>query len=79
MVRHGTALSDALHVCICPSQDIISPDEEGVCTHKMFQPSGLEGLLRSAAECFRMAQMYEHVIEVGRRWREGSRADRDVM
>eukprot|EP00051_Salpingoeca_urceolata_P015144 m.194842 g.194842 ORF g.194842 m.194842 type:complete len:2019 (+) comp18304_c1_seq1:82-6138(+) len=46
------------------SDDLSSPDEEGICDHKMFQVSGLVGLLRQSAELFRAAQMYETANEV---------------
>ncbi|XP_052775389.1 dedicator of cytokinesis protein 7-like isoform X2 [Mya arenaria] len=41
------------------SDDIVSPDEEGICTGMYFTENGLVGLLEQAASCFTMAQMYE--------------------
>ncbi|XP_035698985.1 dedicator of cytokinesis protein 7-like isoform X3 [Branchiostoma floridae] len=41
------------------SDDVVSPDEEGICTGKYFTELGLVGLLEQAAYAFSMAQMYE--------------------
>ncbi|KAG8222990.1 hypothetical protein J437_LFUL002713 [Ladona fulva] len=41
------------------SDDVLSPDEEGVCLGKDFTESGLVGLLEHAANSFHMAGMYE--------------------
>ena len=36
------------------SDDVVSPDEEGICTGKYFSESGLVGLLEQAASSFTM-------------------------
>ena len=36
------------------SDDVVSPDEEGVCTGKYFTESGLVGILEQAASSFTM-------------------------
>ena len=36
------------------SDDIVSPDEEGICTGMYFTENGLVGLLEQAASCFTM-------------------------
>ncbi|XP_071439283.1 dedicator of cytokinesis protein 7 [Hetaerina americana] len=41
------------------SDDVLSPDEEGVCLGKDFTESGLVGLLEHAANSFNTAGMYE--------------------
>ncbi|KAK3089282.1 hypothetical protein FSP39_002319 [Pinctada imbricata] len=46
------------------SDDVVSPDEEGVCTGKYFTETGLVGILEQAASSFTMAQMFEAVNEV---------------
>ena len=46
------------------SDDVVSPDEEGVCTGQYFSTSGLVGLLESAAALFKKAQCGEIVNEV---------------
>ncbi|XP_073090159.1 dedicator of cytokinesis protein 7 isoform X10 [Manis javanica] len=46
------------------SDDVVSPDEEGICSGKYFTESGLVGLLERAAASFSMAGMYEAVNEV---------------
>uniref|UniRef100_A0A3P9IZ97 Dedicator of cytokinesis 7 n=1 Tax=Oryzias latipes TaxID=8090 RepID=A0A3P9IZ97_ORYLA len=46
------------------SDDVVSPDEEGICSGKYFTEIGLVGLLEQAASCFSMAGMYEAVNEV---------------
>ncbi|KAM9483107.1 dedicator of cytokinesis protein 7 isoform 13-T13 [Clarias gariepinus] len=46
------------------SDDVVSPDEEGICSGKYFTEGGLVGLLEQAAASFSMAGMYEAVNEV---------------
>ncbi|XP_038048648.1 dedicator of cytokinesis protein 7-like isoform X3 [Patiria miniata] len=46
------------------SDDVVSPDEEGICTGKYFTESGLVGLLEHAATSFNQAGMFEAVNEV---------------
>ncbi|KAM6957051.1 dedicator of cytokinesis protein 7 [Aplochiton taeniatus] len=46
------------------SDDILSPEEEGICAGKYFSESGLVGLLEQAASSFNMAAMYEAINEV---------------
>lgn len=46
------------------SDDVVSPDEEGVCTGQYFSISGLVGLLESAAALFQKAHCGEIVNEV---------------
>ncbi|XP_041695999.2 dedicator of cytokinesis protein 7 isoform X13 [Coregonus clupeaformis] len=46
------------------SDDVVSPDEEGICSGKYFTEAGLVGLLDQAASSFSMAGMYEAVNEV---------------
>ncbi|XP_057299405.1 dedicator of cytokinesis protein 7-like isoform X1 [Hydractinia symbiolongicarpus] len=46
------------------SDDVISPDEEGICTGKYFSESGLVGLLEHAVHMFKNALMYELINEV---------------
>uniref|UniRef100_A0A8D0ACJ9 Dedicator of cytokinesis 7 n=1 Tax=Sander lucioperca TaxID=283035 RepID=A0A8D0ACJ9_SANLU len=46
------------------SDDVVSPDEEGICSGKYFTEIGLVGLLEQAASSFSMAGMYEAVNEV---------------
>ncbi|XP_069126839.1 dedicator of cytokinesis protein 7-like isoform X2 [Argopecten irradians] len=46
------------------SDDVVSPDEEGICTGKYFTESGLVGLLEQAASSFSMATMYEAINHV---------------
>lgn len=36
------------------SDDVVSPDEEGICTGKYFSEHGLVGLLEQAASSFTM-------------------------
>uniref|UniRef100_A0A672MKY1 Dedicator of cytokinesis 6 n=1 Tax=Sinocyclocheilus grahami TaxID=75366 RepID=A0A672MKY1_SINGR len=43
------------------SDDILSPEEEGICSGKYFSESGLVGLLEQAAASFNMAAMYEAI------------------
>ena len=38
------------------SDDVVSPDEEGICTGKYFTESGLIGLLEQAASSFNMVR-----------------------
>ncbi|XP_075219096.1 dedicator of cytokinesis [Lycorma delicatula] len=46
------------------SEDVLSPEEEGVCLGKDFTESGLIGLLEHAANCFHTAGMYEAMNSV---------------
>ncbi|KAK7862685.1 hypothetical protein R5R35_000927 [Gryllus longicercus] len=46
------------------SDDVLSPEEEGVCLGKDFTESGLVGLLEHAASSFLTAGMYEAVNDV---------------
>ncbi|KAK2489971.1 hypothetical protein MC885_012071 [Smutsia gigantea] len=46
------------------SDDILSPDEDGVCSGRYFTESGLVGLLEQAAELFSTGGLYETVNEV---------------
>ena len=46
------------------SDDVVSPDEEGVCTGRDFSTPGLVELLEKAAEQFQKAQCGEVVNEV---------------
>uniref|UniRef100_A0A6Q2XG36 Dedicator of cytokinesis 8 n=1 Tax=Esox lucius TaxID=8010 RepID=A0A6Q2XG36_ESOLU len=46
------------------SDDILSPDEDGVCSGRYFTTSGLVGLLEQAAELFSSGGLYEAVNEV---------------
>ncbi|XP_063043181.1 dedicator of cytokinesis protein 7-like isoform X2 [Engraulis encrasicolus] len=46
------------------SDDILSPEEEGICAGKYFSEAGLVGLLEQAAASFHMAAMYEAINEV---------------
>ncbi|KAJ7993970.1 hypothetical protein DPEC_G00261100 [Dallia pectoralis] len=46
------------------SDDILSPDEDGVCSGRCFTTSGLVGLLEQAAELFSSGGLYEAVNEV---------------
>nr|XP_033780870.1 dedicator of cytokinesis protein 8 isoform X2 [Geotrypetes seraphini] len=46
------------------SDDILSPDEDGVCSGKYFSEIGLVGLLEQAAELLSTAGLYETVNEV---------------
>ncbi|KAL0992883.1 hypothetical protein UPYG_G00100510 [Umbra pygmaea] len=46
------------------SDDILSPEEEGICAGKYFSELGLVGLLEQAASSFHMAFMYEAINEV---------------
>uniref|UniRef100_A0A3Q3WTZ9 Uncharacterized protein n=1 Tax=Mola mola TaxID=94237 RepID=A0A3Q3WTZ9_MOLML len=46
------------------SDDVLSPEEEGICTGKYFSETGLVGLLEQAAASFNMAAMYEAINEV---------------
>ncbi|XP_070541056.1 dedicator of cytokinesis protein 7-like isoform X2 [Ptychodera flava] len=46
------------------SDDVVSPDEEGICTGKYFSENGLVGLLEMTASSFNNAAMYESVSEV---------------
>ncbi|XP_075683845.1 dedicator of cytokinesis protein 8 isoform X2 [Rhinoderma darwinii] len=46
------------------SDDILTPDEDGVCSGRYFSETGLVGLLEQAAELFRQAGFFETVNEV---------------
>ncbi|XP_040264247.1 dedicator of cytokinesis protein 7 isoform X4 [Bufo bufo] len=46
------------------SDDVVSPDEEGICSGKYFTEAGLVGLLEQAAASFSLAGMYEAVNDV---------------
>uniref|UniRef100_A0A3B3THC4 Dedicator of cytokinesis 6 n=1 Tax=Poecilia latipinna TaxID=48699 RepID=A0A3B3THC4_9TELE len=46
------------------SDDVLSPEEEGICAGKYFSEAGLVGLLEQAAASFNMAAMYEAINEV---------------
>ncbi|GFN96684.1 dedicator of cytokinesis protein 7-like [Plakobranchus ocellatus] len=46
------------------SDDVVSPDEEGICTGSYFTENGLVGLLEQAAGSFTMASMFEAVNEI---------------
>uniref|UniRef100_A0A672GK90 Dedicator of cytokinesis 6 n=1 Tax=Salarias fasciatus TaxID=181472 RepID=A0A672GK90_SALFA len=46
------------------SDDVLSPEEEGICAGKYFSELGLVGLLEQAAASFNMAAMYEAINEV---------------
>ncbi|XP_046985251.1 dedicator of cytokinesis protein 7 [Schistocerca americana] len=46
------------------SDDVLSPEEEGVCLGKDFTESGLVGLLEHAANSFHTAGMYEAMNDV---------------
>ncbi|XP_026572566.1 dedicator of cytokinesis protein 6 [Pseudonaja textilis] len=45
------------------SDDILSPDEEGICSGKYFTEQGLVGLLEQAASSFTLGGLYEAVNE----------------
>ncbi|CAM1319326.1 DOCK6 (predicted) [Pycnogonum litorale] len=46
------------------SDDVVSPDEEGICTGKYFTETGLVGLLEQAANSFNLGGMYEAMNDV---------------
>nr|XP_019958252.1 PREDICTED: dedicator of cytokinesis protein 8 [Paralichthys olivaceus] len=46
------------------SDDILSPDEDGMCSGRYFTENGLVGLLEQAAELFSNGGLYEAVNEV---------------
>ncbi|XP_030401659.1 dedicator of cytokinesis protein 6 isoform X3 [Gopherus evgoodei] len=46
------------------SDDVLSPDEEGICSGKFFTELGLVGLLEQAAAFFTMGGLYEAVNQV---------------
>ncbi|XP_069084743.1 dedicator of cytokinesis protein 8 isoform X1 [Pleurodeles waltl] len=46
------------------SDDILSPDEDGVCSGRYFSENGLVGLLEQATDLFSTAGLYETVNEV---------------
>lgn len=71
-VRRGMPTGCAVFQAISPNvleesavnDDTASPDQEGICNHKMFKPSGLIALLSLAAHHFKLAAMHESVNEV---------------
>ncbi|KAL5487361.1 hypothetical protein EMCRGX_G019952 [Ephydatia muelleri] len=46
------------------SEDSCTPEEEGICTSKLFTEKGMIGLLEQAASLFKLAHLYEAVNEV---------------
>ncbi|XP_053555956.1 dedicator of cytokinesis protein 8 [Bombina bombina] len=46
------------------SDDILTPDEDGMCSGRYFSENGLVGLLEQSAELFSTAGLYETVNEV---------------
>ncbi|XP_062509807.1 dedicator of cytokinesis protein 7-like isoform X2 [Corticium candelabrum] len=46
------------------SDDITSPDEDGICTGKLFSESGIVGLLTQAAVLFESGSLYESAAQV---------------
>ena len=46
------------------SDDVVSPDEEGICSGKNFTEAGLMGFLDEAAKHFSQGGMFETVNEV---------------
>ncbi|XP_071517868.1 dedicator of cytokinesis protein 7 isoform X2 [Panulirus ornatus] len=46
------------------SDDVLSPDEEGICTGKYFTENGLVGLLEQASSSLQQAGMFECLNEV---------------
>ena len=46
------------------SDDVVSPDEEGICTGKSFTEAGLVSLLDQAVNAFDNATMHEAVNDV---------------
>ncbi|XP_073443619.1 dedicator of cytokinesis protein 6 isoform X7 [Dendrobates tinctorius] len=46
------------------SDDVVSPDEEGICAGKYFTEAGLVGLLEQACVSFSMGSLFEAVNEV---------------
>ncbi|KAJ6669596.1 hypothetical protein lerEdw1_000145 [Lerista edwardsae] len=46
------------------SDDVLSPDEDGVCSGRYFSENGLVGLLEQAAELFSTGGLFETVNEV---------------
>ncbi|OWA50965.1 Dedicator of cytokinesis protein 7 [Hypsibius exemplaris] len=46
------------------SDDLMSPNEEGICTGKIFTEAGLQSLLSQAADAFEAASMFEGVNEI---------------
>ncbi|GAB6031639.1 hypothetical protein CHUAL_009399 [Chamberlinius hualienensis] len=46
------------------SDDVVSPDEEGICTGKYFSENGLVNLLEQASSAFNTAGLYEAMNEV---------------
>jgi hypothetical protein len=44
------------------SEDVVSPDEEGICTGKFFSELGLVGLMEQAASSFVMVCGFNCII-----------------
>lgn len=49
------------------SDDVLSPDEDGICSGRYFSESGLVGLLEQAAELFSTVSKGQNHLEV--EWR----------
>lgn len=47
------------------SDDVVSPDEEGICSGKYFTEAGLVGLLEQAAASFSMVSRRSHISVSG--------------
>ena len=45
------------------SEDVVSPDDEGICTGKYFSESGLVGLMEQAAGSFTMVCVSHAITE----------------
>lgn len=46
------------------SDDVVSPDEEGICSGKYFTENGLVGLLEQAAGSFTMVRIFPVFLSV---------------
>ena len=46
------------------SDDVVSPDEEGICSGKYFTEAGLVGLLEQAAASFSMVRHIAYVFNI---------------
>lgn len=46
------------------SDDVVSPDEEGICSGKYFTEAGLVGLLEQAAASFSMVEDFNFFISL---------------
>lgn len=44
------------------SDDVVSPDEEGICSGKYFTEAGLVGLLEQAAASFSMVRYFIYYV-----------------